>query len=132
MPKKLTPLNIRDPGVYQMARKLANLTGKSMTEVVRQTQRDRLTREERRKLRSDDEIIATTSTGYHADGHRHVSAHGYCPGGTRRGGISALDPIADYRLISSVTVLERAAWARPVSLYVARRSWYRSMRNRRT
>lgn len=50
MPKKLTPLNIKDPEVYQMARKLADLTGQSMTEVVRQALRDRLVREERRKL----------------------------------------------------------------------------------
>jgi len=27
--KKLTPLNIKDPEVYQMARKLADLTGQS-------------------------------------------------------------------------------------------------------
>lgn len=50
MPKKLTPLNIKDQEVYQMARKLADLTGQSMTEVVRQSLRDQLAREERRKL----------------------------------------------------------------------------------
>jgi antitoxin VapB len=50
VPKKLTPLNIKDPEVYQMARKLAELTGQSMTEVVRQSLRDRLAREQRRKL----------------------------------------------------------------------------------
>lgn len=51
MPKKLTPLNIKDPEVYQMARKLADLTGRTMTEVVRQALRDRLAREERRRLK---------------------------------------------------------------------------------
>ncbi len=49
MPKKLTPLNIKDPEVYQMARKLADLTGRSMTEVVRQALRESLAREERRR-----------------------------------------------------------------------------------
>ena len=50
MPKKLTPLNIKDPEVYGMARKLADITKQSMTEVVRQALRDRLAREERKKL----------------------------------------------------------------------------------
>ena len=50
VPKKLTPLNIKDPEVYQMARKLADRRGQSMTEVVRQALRESLAREERRKL----------------------------------------------------------------------------------
>ena len=48
--KKLTPLNIKDSDVYQMARKLADRTGQSMTEVVRQALRENLARSERRNL----------------------------------------------------------------------------------
>jgi len=49
VPKNLTPLNIKDPEVYQMARKLADRRGQSMTEVVRQALRESLAREERRR-----------------------------------------------------------------------------------
>ncbi len=49
MPGKITPLNIKDREVYQMARELAKKTGESMTEVVRKALRDRLVREERSK-----------------------------------------------------------------------------------
>ncbi|HYM09149.1 MAG TPA: type II toxin-antitoxin system VapB family antitoxin [Bryobacterales bacterium] len=48
MPKKLTPLNIKDREVHEMARRLARKTGQSMTEVVRQALRERLEREQRR------------------------------------------------------------------------------------
>lgn len=45
MQRKVTPLNIKDPEVYRLARELAAATGESMTEVVRQSLRERLRRE---------------------------------------------------------------------------------------
>ena len=53
MPKKLTPLNIKDPEVYQMARRLAHLRRQSITEAVRQSLRETLVREERRRPNPD-------------------------------------------------------------------------------
>lgn len=49
MPQRVTPLNIKDPEVYRLARRLSEKTGESMTEAVRKSLRDRLEREERRK-----------------------------------------------------------------------------------
>ena len=49
MGKKITPLNIKDPETYELARKLAAATGESLTEAVRQSLRERLTREQNRK-----------------------------------------------------------------------------------
>ena len=46
MAVKLPPLNIKDPEVYRLARQLADRTGESMTEAVRKSLRERLTREE--------------------------------------------------------------------------------------
>ena len=39
-----TPLNIKDPEVYQLARQLANLTGQTLTNTVRTALRERLSR----------------------------------------------------------------------------------------
>ena len=86
MPQKLTPLNIKDPEVYRLARALARKTGASMTEVVRQALRERWTKEKRREAdttlmeklieisdrcaarrvldpRSDDEIVGYDERG---------------------------------------------------------------------
>jgi antitoxin VapB len=49
LPTKLTPLNIKDAEVYRLARQLAEQTGQSMTETVRQALRERLAREENRR-----------------------------------------------------------------------------------
>ena len=48
MPQRITPLNIKDAEVYHMARLLAERTGRSMTEVVREALLERLERENRR------------------------------------------------------------------------------------
>ena len=45
-PKKV-PLNIKDQEVYQLARKVADLTGETLTDAVRRALRERLQREER-------------------------------------------------------------------------------------
>jgi antitoxin VapB len=39
-----TPLNIKDPEVYQLARQLAELTGQSLTDTVRTALREQLSR----------------------------------------------------------------------------------------
>jgi len=39
-----TPLNIKDPEVYQLARQLADLTGQTLTDTVRVALRERLSR----------------------------------------------------------------------------------------
>jgi len=49
VPGNVTPLNIKDPEVYRLARQLATQTGLSMTEVVRQALRERVAREDNRK-----------------------------------------------------------------------------------
>ena len=49
MAGKVTPLNIKDPEAYRMARELAEKTGESMTEAVKKALQQRLVREERRK-----------------------------------------------------------------------------------
>lgn len=46
-PIKPPPLNIKDPEAYRLARRLADLTGESLTEAVRSSLRQRLSREER-------------------------------------------------------------------------------------
>jgi len=46
--RQSTPLNIKDPEVYALARRLADQTGESMTQVVRNSLRDRLAREQSR------------------------------------------------------------------------------------
>jgi len=48
MPRKITPLNVKDAEVYSLARELSRRTGESLTEVVRTALRERLAREERR------------------------------------------------------------------------------------
>ena len=54
MAGKLTPLNIKDAEVYRLARELATRTGESMTQVVRVSLRDRLSRE---KNRTPDPVV---------------------------------------------------------------------------
>ena len=54
MAVKLPPLNIENPEVYRLARQLADRTGESMTEAVRKSLRERLTREE---VRSADPFL---------------------------------------------------------------------------
>jgi antitoxin VapB len=54
--RKTTPLNIKDPEVYRLARELAERTGESMTEAVRKSLRERLAREESR--RPDPALLA--------------------------------------------------------------------------
>jgi len=49
MRQKATPLNIKDPEVYRLARELADKTGESLTEVVRRALRERLARERPRE-----------------------------------------------------------------------------------
>ena len=49
MQQKVTPLNIKDPEVYRLARELSKKTGESMTEAVRKSLRERLGREEHRR-----------------------------------------------------------------------------------
>ena len=46
LPTRVTPLNIKDPEVYQMARQLADLSGETLTEAVRKSLRQRLMREQ--------------------------------------------------------------------------------------
>ena len=46
---KLPPLNIKDPEAYRLARCLADLTGESLTETVRSSLKERLSREQRRR-----------------------------------------------------------------------------------
>lgn len=55
MAQRVTPLNIKDPEVYRLAKSLARKTGESMTEVVRQALRERWAREVRRE--SSDILI---------------------------------------------------------------------------
>ena len=45
MAKTVRPLNIKDAEVYEMARTLADRTGESLTEVVRKSLRERLSRQ---------------------------------------------------------------------------------------
>jgi antitoxin VapB len=45
--EEFVPLNIKDPEVYQLARKVATLTGETLTDAVRHSLRERLQREER-------------------------------------------------------------------------------------
>jgi antitoxin VapB len=54
MRRKSTPLNIKDPEVYDLARKLSRHTGKSLTEVVRLALRERLARE---KQQETDDLV---------------------------------------------------------------------------
>ena len=49
MVRKITPLNIKDPQAYRMARELSERTGESLTEAVRVSLRERLEREKRRE-----------------------------------------------------------------------------------
>lgn len=55
MPRKATPLNIKDPEAYDLARKLSRQTGESLTEVVRQALRERLAREKQQE--TDDLVV---------------------------------------------------------------------------
>lgn len=48
MGQKVTPLNIKDGEAYRMAREISQMTGESLTEVVRKSLRERLRREKRR------------------------------------------------------------------------------------
>ncbi len=48
MPQKLPPLNIKDPEAYRLAREISGRTGESLTEVVRKSLRDRLSKENNR------------------------------------------------------------------------------------
>ena len=48
MGQKVTPLNIKDGEAYRMARETSQMTGESLTEVVRKSLRERLRREKRR------------------------------------------------------------------------------------
>ena len=54
MVRKITPLNIKDPQAYRMARELSERTGESLTEAVRVSLRERL---EREKHREPDAVI---------------------------------------------------------------------------
>ena len=45
MPTTAPPLNIKDPEVYRMARKLATLTGTTLTDAVRTALRQQLERQ---------------------------------------------------------------------------------------
>jgi len=47
--RKVTPLNIKDREVYELARKLAAVTGETLTEAVRKSLRERLVREQNRR-----------------------------------------------------------------------------------
>jgi antitoxin VapB len=50
-------LNIKDPETDRLARRLANLTGESLTKAVQIAVRDRLEREERRRGRPSVEHL---------------------------------------------------------------------------
>ncbi len=49
MAQHVTPLNIKDQEAYGMAKELSRLTGKTLTEVVREALRERLAKEQRSK-----------------------------------------------------------------------------------
>jgi antitoxin VapB len=91
-------LNIKDAETDRLARRLAQLTGESLTKAVRTAVRERLEREERQRGRpsvehlmaivrryasraviddrSADEIIGYDEGGCPADGSRHLRARG--------------------------------------------------------
>ncbi len=54
MPQKLPPLNVKDPEAYRLAREISGRTGESLTEVVRKSLRDRLSKE---KNRTPDPVV---------------------------------------------------------------------------
>ena len=54
MRRKSTPLNIKDPEVYDLARELSRRTGESLTEVVRLALRERLARQ---KQQETDDLV---------------------------------------------------------------------------
>ncbi len=60
-----TQLNIKSDEARVLAEDLARLTGKSMTEVIVEALRDRLSRERRKAATSEDEVRKRES-GYYA------------------------------------------------------------------
>jgi antitoxin VapB len=59
-------LNIKDPETDHLVRRLASLTGESLTEAVQVAVRDRLEREERRRGRASIEQLLAIARRYAA------------------------------------------------------------------
>jgi antitoxin VapB len=57
-------LNIKDPETDRLARRLASLTGESLTKAVQIAVRDRLEREERRRGRASVEHLMAIARRY--------------------------------------------------------------------